>query len=124
VDTGVYGLLLTASKMLRLPLLRVTQTVSITELNVVRMKTYQTAVGSSTYQYFYDRSIRLWTIYRIDSEGFQLQDEETDHVHDKVQLLERYPDLDFVEEPEQEIPFTDPEYLKRISSNARLSLIK
>jgi hypothetical protein len=52
-------------------------------------KTYTETINGKLYQYFYDREIRLWTIYEIDSEGNQLGG-EANHYHDRGQLKDAY----------------------------------
>lgn len=53
------------------------------------MKTYEyTKEDGTRWLFYYDRWIRLWTIYEIDSEGHQLIDTEADHFHDRKQLVD------------------------------------
>ena len=62
------------------------------------MKTYFKALvidkEVKTFLYFYDPSIRFWTMYEIDGDGNQIS-READHFHNKKQLLLAYPELDF-----------------------------
>ena len=58
------------------------------------MKTYIQKYNDKIYQYFYDRNIRLWTIYEVNDEGIQIW-EEADHEPNKVFLLQSYPFLTF-----------------------------
>lgn len=53
------------------------------------MTSYKEILNDKIYVYFYDRSIRLWTIFEMDAEGNQICD-EADHFHDKGQMLEVY----------------------------------
>lgn len=54
------------------------------------MKTYT----ENGFQYFYDRYIKLWTVYPVDGEGVRVEfDENNDHIpadhyHNKSELLE------------------------------------
>ena len=54
--------------------------------------------------YFYDRSIKLWTIYeaRKSSHHFYQYD-DAQYFHDKAQLLNVYPQLTFTQEPRHTI---------------------
>ena len=54
------------------------------------MKTYQ----DNNYQYFYDRNIRLWTIFKLDEKGCQVGN--ADYAHDKSNLKANYPKLQFI----------------------------
>ena len=53
------------------------------------MKTYL----DFPFMYFYDFHIKLWTIYEVDNNLFQLSN--ADYYHDKTQLLDAYPMLKF-----------------------------
>ena len=45
------------------------------------------------YIYFYDRAIKLWTIYAHDDNDYQIN--TANHYNDKVQLIKAYPLLKF-----------------------------
>lgn len=47
-------------------------------------------------RYFYDRSIRLWTVYALDMGGFQAS--EAYYYGDKKQLLAVHSNFKFVKE--------------------------
>jgi len=54
------------------------------------MITYEfTKNDFSKWQYFYDKSIKLWTVYEVDSEGNQ-KDGEADYYQNKTQLVEAH----------------------------------
>ena len=51
------------------------------------MKTYKhTKTNGSIWRFFYDSSIKLWTVHEVDSEGNQLS-EEGHYYHNKSQML-------------------------------------
>jgi len=47
----------------------------------------------SGFIYFYDRFIKLWTIYRHDENNYQIN--TASHYNDKEQLKEAHPELKF-----------------------------
>lgn len=51
----------------------------------VVMKTYQ----DNNYRYFYDTNIRLWTIYKVDEEGNQVENEAY-YFQNKKQMRQMY----------------------------------
>jgi hypothetical protein len=53
------------------------------------MRTYEEIIDGRRYLYYYDWSIRLWTVLEVDSDGGQLS-YEADYFHDKEQMLEQY----------------------------------
>lgn len=54
------------------------------------MKTYEW----NGYRFYYDTSLKLWTIYQIDSRGNQIS-READYYQTKQELLKYYPALKF-----------------------------
>lgn len=52
------------------------------------MITYTQTIDNKTYWYFYDRSIRLWTVMLVDENDNQIG--TADHYHDKGQMLYAY----------------------------------
>lgn len=57
------------------------------------MKTYR----HQQYRYWYDPSVRSWTVVEIDSEGNQVGD--ADYCCNRESLLAVYPDFTFIPEP-------------------------
>jgi len=51
------------------------------------MKTYE----DNGHRYYYDRTLRFWVIYKIDSEGNQVDD--SCYYNDKKQLKENHPEI-------------------------------
>ena len=50
------------------------------------MKTYEEILNGNFYRYYYDTSIKLWTVYIIDGLGNQIS-EEADYYQNKTQML-------------------------------------
>lgn len=57
------------------------------------MKTYEQIVDGDRWWYFYDRSIRLWTVFKVDENDYQI--DTADHYHDRPQLLQQHPQFNF-----------------------------
>lgn len=51
------------------------------------MITREEVFNGEIYRYYYDRSLKLWTVYVIDSEGNQVS-EEAEHYQNKTQMLD------------------------------------
>jgi hypothetical protein len=54
------------------------------------MKTYQ----DHGYMYWFDTSLKLWTICKVDTNG-ELTEDEASYENKKQDLQKRYPQLDF-----------------------------
>ena len=52
------------------------------------MITYTQEINGQSYWYFYDRSIRSWTVLKVDAEGNQ--EGEAEHYEHKNSLLKDY----------------------------------
>ena len=51
------------------------------------MITYQyTKKDGTIWYFFYDKSVRLWTVFEVSEEGFQIS-LESDYYNDKQQLI-------------------------------------
>ena len=57
------------------------------------MKTYIQIVNGIRYQYFYDRNIRSWTVYKVDKNDYQIGD--ADYYANRSGMLIHYPKFDF-----------------------------
>jgi len=54
------------------------------------MRTYRyIKEDGSLYMFYYDRNIKLWTVFEIDSKGNQLS-EEADHYHNRKQMIDTH----------------------------------
>lgn len=56
-----------------------------------------TKQDGSIWLYFYDRSIKFWTVYQIDQEGNQIS-EAADYYQNKVDLLKEHNEFNFTPE--------------------------
>lgn len=52
------------------------------------MKTYESIIEGIRYFYFYDVHIKSWTVFRVDSNNYQVGDAE--HYANKESLLKDY----------------------------------
>lgn len=76
------------------------------------MKTYTFSRNGKTFIYFYDRFIRLWTLFEVDKYGHQVS-EEAEYYPRKGELSEFYPEADY---KTQEDPKSYVEYVCEITS--------
>lgn len=68
-----------------------------------------TSYKDNGYIYFYDTSLRLWTIFKVDAEGNQIGD--ADYPVRKADLKKQYPMLKFVKDDETIKPFVPSEHI-------------
>lgn len=64
---------------------------------IQKIQNYGGLIGLIKVRYYYDRELRLWTVYPIDDIGNQLSD-EADYYHSKDHLLDALPELKFIQE--------------------------
>ena len=52
------------------------------------MKTYEQILDNIRWWYFYDRTLRLWTVFIVDENDYQVG--EANYYNDKKQMLEQH----------------------------------
>ena len=52
------------------------------------MKTYENIINGIKYRYFFDKSIKSWTVYKVDENNYQVGNAE--YYANKTSLLMNY----------------------------------